>query len=288
MKKDPKIALVLGAGGAKGVAHIGVLQELENANIHFDFIVGCSMGSIIGSCYALGATVENMQKAIEDISRNDIIDLRIPDKFGFIKGDKAENFIRNIFENSGICLHRTNTVDGKKRIWQPLFSDCKIPFHCLTTDFYKGEGVVLSSGKLLPAVRASFSIGGVFRPVKIGSKYLLDGGMISRVPVDVARELGADIVIAVDCVGPTLPIVEEDISGYGDTISRVFNIMDYGFSKDEMNSADVLISILENVSAIKFKDLPMSVEYGRKYSKEMIPKIKRVIKKWYLDNTERS
>lgn len=281
MKKDPKVALVLGAGGSKGLAHIGVLKVLEKNNIRIDMIVGCSMGAIIGGCYALGAKIDQMEEEIKDFSRYEILDLRIPDKFGFVKGDKAEKFIRNFIAESGIDFNIPKTDGtGKNVTKEPMFSDCKIPFFCLTTDFYKGEGVVLSRGKIIPSIRASFSIGGVFRPVKIGARYLLDGGMISRVPVKVARDLGADIVIAVDCVGPTKSIKEEDIDSYSDTVTRVFYMMDYAFSKEEMNSADVLISISNDINGIKFKDLDKLVKIGEDVASESVEDIKRTISNW--------
>lgn len=278
MKKDPKVALVLGAGGSKGIAHVGVLKVLEKNNIKIDFIVGCSMGAVIGGCYALGAKIEQMENEIKIFSRNEILDLRIPNKFGFVKGDKAEKFIRKFIAESGIDYNIPKTENtGKLITKEPMFSDCKIPFYCFATDFYKGEGVVLSRGKIIPSIRASFSIGGVFRPVKIGAKFLLDGGMISRVPVNIARALGADIVIAVDCVGPTKPIKESDIENYSDTVTRVFYMMDYAFSKDEMNSADVLISISNDINGIKFRELDKLLQIGEEVATQSVEKIRHII-----------
>lgn len=291
MKERPTIGLVLGAGGAKGFAHIGVIEVLESAGIPIDFIVGCSIGAVIGGSYALGASTIHMEKAAKEISRTDIMDLRIPDRFGFIKGDKAEKLINNLIcnaladessssKNSNKAREMLNPSKKKSEIKPFMFSDCKIPFYCFATDFFKAEGVVLSRGRILPAIRASFSIGGVFRPVKIGSKHLLDGGLISRVPVDIAKKLGADIIIAADCVGPTGAIQEKEIHTYFDTLMRVFYMLDYNSSKEEMDRADVLISMPQDVDSLKFKDLPKSIDYGREYAKAALPQIQSVIKKW--------
>ena len=274
MKESPKIALVLGAGGAKGIAHVGVLKAFEKHGIKFDFIVGCSMGSIVGACYAIGVSTSTMEERALKLSRSDILDVRVPNKFGFVKGDKADKFIR------GLMLESTKKNISKlpNGLADPNFSDCKIPFYAFATDFLKNEGVILSRGKLAPAVRASFSIGGVFRPVKIGSRLLLDGGMISRVPVYAARKIGADIVVAIDCVGRTLPIKEEDVTSFSDFISRVFYIMDYGYSKNEANDADILINIENNINPIKFKNVGELIMQGEMCAEKMIPEILEKIK----------
>lgn len=263
-KKDFKIALALGSGGAKGLAHIGVLKALEEAGFKPDIITGSSMGAIIGSCYALGVDVSMLEKKATDLTTSDIYDLNFPNAYGFMKGNKAEKAIRTIMNTDG---------------YDPVFSDCKIPFACVAADIARGELVKMKHGPLIPAVRASFSICGVFRPVEINGRKLLDGGIFCRVPVDLAREMGADFVIAVDCIGKTLP---EDIDKYKyvDTISRIFSIMDYQVSRPEMERADALVSLYQpNVSAVRVKNIAEGIEIGYQTMKNSMDKILKMIEK---------
>lgn len=264
MKNKPlKIALALGSGGAKGFAHIGAIKAFEEAGIEFDIITGSSMGAIVGSCYALGVSSLDLEKRATNLTTSDIIDLKIPNAYGFIKGSKAEKAIREL-------LGAQNS--------EPKFSDCKIPFACVAADIAKAELVTLKEGDIIPAVRASFSICGVFRPVEINGTNLLDGGIFCRVPVNLAREMGADIVIAVDCIGETLP---EDTGTYKyfDTIARIFNIMDYQISKPEMDTADYLISLAQpTVSSIRVKNVADGIKVGYDSTKRAIERIKQIIR----------
>jgi len=262
-QKKRKVALALGSGGAKGLAHIGVLKAFEEAGIKFDIITGCSMGAIIGACYALGKTSAEMEELALELTNGDILDLKFPNTYGFIKGDKAERLIREF-------------IGAEEK--EVKFSDCKIPFACVASDIERGEIVTLKSGNLIPAVRASFSITGVFRPVEIDGRKLLDGGMLSRVPVDLARELGADIVVAIDCIGKTKPVSTDGFK-YVDTIVRIFNIMDYQISKHELRRADYLIDLDQpTVSMVKIKNIAEGIKVGYETTKANMIEIKNLIK----------
>ena len=258
-----KLALALGSGGAKGFAHIGVLKAFEEAGIHFDIVTGSSMGAIVGSCYALGVTSDKLEERAIKLSSGDIFDIKLPNSYGFIKGDKAEKTIRAF-------------LDAEDK--PVMFSDCLVPFACVASDISKAELVKLTAGDIISAVRASFSICGVFRPVLINGRKLLDGGIFCRVPVDIARELGANYVVAVDCIGETK---EEEVDNfkYLDTISRIFNIMDYQISKPEIERSDFLISLYQpNVSAVRINNIKESIEIGYNETKKCIPKIKKLLK----------
>ena len=262
--KKPKIALALGAGGAKGFAHIGVLRAFEEMGLKPDLIVGSSMGAIIGACYALGVDVDTMEKRARALSTTKVLDIKMPNNYGFIKGDKAERVIRDFLQ-----------IDEDSSL---TFDDCKIPFACVSANISRPEIVNLTKGDLLKSIRASFSINGVFQAVELEGKKLTDGGILCRVPVDLARKLGADIVIAVDCTGKTMP---EDIetNSYFDTIARIFSIMDYEISKHEIRRADLVISMHQpNVSSIRIKNVKESIETGYKETLEKSEKIKALIK----------
>ena len=260
MNRRPRIGLVLGAGASLGFAHIGALKVLEKEKIKIDLIAGCSMGAIIGGCYALGAKPSIMEEKALELSRSDIVDIKIPNRFGFVKGDRAEKVVRKFL--------------GSEKDKELTFKDCKIPFGCVATDIYDAKLVNLTEGAIIPAIRASFSIGAIFWPVNIDGKNLLDGGILCRVPVNLAKKMGADIVIAIDCIGKTRPVEENSISRYFDTINRIFYMMDYEVSKKEISKADVLIDI----RSIDLKNVDKSIKYGEEAMKLAIPKIKEVIK----------
>lgn len=256
--KTIKIGLALGSGGAKGFAHIGVIKALEEIGLKPDIITGSSMGAIVGSCYAIGVSVLDLEKRALELTSGDIMDFKFPNAYGFIKGNKAEKAIRKLIGFEGD---------------EPVFSDCKIPFGCVASDISKAELVKLKTGRLIPAVRASFSVCGVFRPVELDKRKLLDGGIYCRVPIDLAREMGADYVIGVDCIGKTMPENIDDYK-YVDTVTRIFNIMDYQVSKPEMERADTLISLYQpTVTAARVKNIKEGIEVGYKTTLKALPKI---------------
>ena len=166
----PIVALVLGSGGARGYAHIGVIQVLEQQGIHPDFIVGTSAGSIVGSIYASGKTANELRDIALNMKVNDVRDIKL-DMKGILDGKKVENYINQLVNNI------------------PL-QQLKIPMYVVATELGQGNKVVFNYGNTGQAVRASVSIPSMFVPTKIGETEYVDGGLVSPVPVDVARDLG--------------------------------------------------------------------------------------------------
>jgi NTE family protein len=216
--KPAKIAVVLGAGSSKGFAHIGVLKVLETNKVPIHMIIGTSVGSAVGSLYAYGFNAFQLQKISFSIEKGDIVDLIIPDN-GFIKGEKLEEFINKTLNHT------------------PM-EKLKIPFYAVATDVQSGQEVVFGRGNTGQAVRASCSIPGVFRPVKIGDRMYVDGGVVSPVAVDAAKRLGADVVIAVDISKDTDRTKPESTI---ETIFQSLNIMYSKLASIQMNRADVVI-----------------------------------------------
>jgi len=180
-KQDFTVGLALGAGAAKGFAHIGVLDALEKAGIRVDMIAGSSMGAIIGGGYAAGLSV----KALSDVALTsdwldvlNLIDPVFPTR-GFIDGQKIQAFLDELYDHKNI-------------------EDLNIPFAATTVDILRGDLFVLNEGNLASAARASSSIPIVFNPLANGDQVLVDGGMIDPVPIDVVRSMGADYIIAVN------------------------------------------------------------------------------------------
>lgn len=180
-KQDFTVGLALGAGAAKGFAHIGVLDALEKAGIRIDMIAGSSMGSIIGGGYAAGLSVEDLSDVALNSDWLDVLTLLDPvfPTRGFIDGQKIQSFLDKLYNYKSI-------------------EDLSIPFAATTVDILKGDLYVLNEGNLANAARASSSIPIIFNPQSSGDRVLVDGGMIDPVPIDVVRSMGADYIIAVN------------------------------------------------------------------------------------------
>lgn len=208
----PKIGLVLGGGGARGYAHVGVLKKLEEMRIPYDYIAGTSMGSIVGGFLATGMESDELAQVVRDADWDDLFKDKTPREDlpfrrkadddlglygpklgigkdssllpkGVVSGQKV------IFMLESISSQRVNTTD---------FNQLPIPYSAIATDIVTGKMVVIGTGELSMAMRASMSVPGVFDPVQLDGTLLVDGGLVRNLPVDVARDMGADVVIAVD------------------------------------------------------------------------------------------
>ena len=177
-RRKPRIGLVMGAGSARGLAHIGVLQVFEEHKVPFDFIVGSSMGAMVGGVYACGTNLKMLDKMVETMDHNLFLDVNVP-RLGFIAGKKVAVLL--------------DLMTKRKD-----FADLIIPTSVVATDLLSEETIVIEEGSLAEAIRASISIPGVFNPVRKDNMVLVDGGVKDRLPISVARDKGADIIIAVD------------------------------------------------------------------------------------------
>ncbi len=217
-KSRPKIGLALSGGGARGSAHIGVLKVLEENNIPIDYIAGTSMGSIVGGLYATGMTPEEILEGIESIDWDDVFrDFPSREERSFRRKRDDDLYLVKAkpgIDKDGLKLPE-GVVQGQKinmallRFTQPVqhinnFDDFAIPFRAVASDIVTGEAVVLDSGNLAAAIRASMSVPAAFAPIMIDGRHLVDGGIANNLPVDVVRAMGADIVIAVDISTPLL------------------------------------------------------------------------------------
>ncbi|MEA3287043.1 MAG: patatin-like phospholipase family protein [Candidatus Marinimicrobia bacterium] len=180
-KQDFSVGLALGAGAAKGFAHVGVLEALEEAGVRIDMIAGSSMGAIIGGGYAAGMTVSELSDVALNSNWLDVLNLLDPifPTRGFIDGQKITLYLDDLY--------------GSKAI-----EDLAIPFAATTVDILNGDLYVINKGSLATATRASSSVPIVFNPLASGNRILVDGGMIDPVPIDVVRSMGADYIIAVN------------------------------------------------------------------------------------------
>lgn len=254
-EKRPIVALVLGSGGARGYAHIGAIQVLEQQGIKPDFIVGTSAGSIVGSLYASGKNAAELRKIALDLKANDVRDIRL-DMKGFFDGKKVEDFINQQVEDVPLELLKT-------------------PMYVVATELKDGKKVVFNYGNTGQAVRASVSIPSMFIPTIIEKTEYVDGGLVSPVPVDVARELGADIIIAVDILAR--PIHTETSNVWG-LFNQNINIMQNRLAQEELKRADIVIQpdLREKAHIFDVKGREATMQAGEEATFEKLYDISRV------------
>lgn len=252
LKKKRKVTLVLGGGSARGIAHIGVLKVLERERIPIDMVVGTSMGALIGASYALGIPLEKMEKKAYAFTVNKLLDPAIP-RMGLLAGKRLEVLIRELIENKN-------------------FSDCKIPLAVVATDIEKNEEIVYREGDLVKVIRASCSWPGIFNPVRIGGRLMVDGGVKNSVPTRIAREMQSDYIIAVD-VG--FCVKEGKIENIFQMILQSFQIMGHELNKYQAKEADGTIIVnLGDIDQTAFNRSREAVEIGYRTAEAQIEKIK--------------
>lgn len=265
-KKMPKIGLALSGGGGRGYAHIGVIKTFVKHNIPIDIITGCSAGSLFGSMYAASKDIEKVERIALDNNFKKLLDLVVePTRGGVIKGDKIRKFIEEI-------VHYGD------------FEDLKIPFAAVATDAYTAEAVVLRDGDVAQAVQASIAFPFVFKSVKLKDRTLVDGGMCNPMPTDIAREMGADIVIGVNLNNHTMfDSKKKPKENIYSAFIRYVVMLQYSLAREYAKLADVMINPCVGnfcfVGIDKFlknrgKDFILE---GERTTEEVIPKIKELI-----------
>lgn len=254
----PKIALALGGGAAKGFAHVGVIRVLEQNGIVPDIVTGTSAGSIVGAIYASGVDGEALRYRALRINESDLRDFTFSTS-GFLKGEKLAALVNQ-------------QVDGKK------IEQLSRRFGAVVTDLNSGARVVLKSGDTGTAVRASAAIPNVFQPVTINGRRYVDGGLTSPVPVIAAREMGADIVIAVDISAkPT----GKSALGFLSLLDQSLNIMSQAALAQELKQANVTLRPrVLHIGSADFDERGAAMLEGEKVAREGLPVIRQAIERW--------
>jgi NTE family protein len=256
--EHPKIGLALGAGGARGFAHLGVIKAFKEAEIPINLIAGSSMGALVASFYGAGIDLDRLYKFSLAFRRKYFLDFTVP-KMGFIAGKKVKDFIRMFTHGKNI-------------------EDLEIPIGIVATDLLTGEKVVFRQGPIAEAVRASISIPGIFVPEKYNGRILIDGGVTDRVPVSVAKEMGADIVIAVDVSRVKR---NAEITSIYDVIMQSIDIMQFEVISYREMSADILIRPqVEQFSSRAFTNIEEIIAIGEEEAKKHIKQIQLEIERW--------
>lgn len=247
-----KIALALGGGAARGFAHIGVIKALEAQGIVPDMVTGTSAGAVVGAFYASGMNGFDLQKLALEMEEDVLADWTLPNR-GVLKGEALQDFV------------------GEKVLHRPIQ---KLPrgLGVVATDLHSGEKVLFRVGDTGVAVRASSAVPGVFQPVQISGREYVDGGLTSPVPVQSARAMGADFVIAVDIssVGQ-----RDRLSGTLDVLLQTFAIMGHAISRHELADADVVIRPKTGtVRSTDFEDRHLAILEGEQAAAAIMPELK--------------
>jgi NTE family protein len=255
-RRAVRIGLALGGGAARGFAHVGVLRALEAQGITPDVIVGTSAGGVVGALYAAGYSGNDLSKIALQMDETVFGDWTLPDR-GILKGEGLQNFINRAVQNRP--LERLNRR-----------------FAVVATDLGSGEAAVFRQGNVGMAVRASSSVPGVFQPMRINGRDYVDGGLVSPVPVDVTRGLGADIVIAVDISNrPEAGRIADTI----DVLLQTFAIMGQTIKRHEVARADVVVRPeLGAVRGTDFEARQRAIFEGEKAALNALPAIQEKLR----------
>jgi NTE family protein len=285
----PRIGLVLGGGGAKGFAHIGVLQELERLHIPVDVVSGTSMGAVVGSMYAIGHDAEQVNGIAHAIDWQNIFNDRLErNQLSFRRKQEDRRILlpyRLGFENGKPVLPKG--VMGGQQLYATIqsltadwlatedFNRLPIPFRAVATNIVTGDPVALGTGSLSTAVFASMSIPAAFPPVSRDGLLLVDGGISDNLPVDVARAMGVDIVIVVDVGDP--PMQKDQITSAFSVFGQMQLLLGYAAVRDQrasLGGRDVLIlPDITNISALSFDKLDYGIGLGVAAAKAQADKL---------------
>lgn len=256
-KRAPVIGLALGGGAARGFAHVGVIQVLEEAGIRPNLVVGTSAGSVVATLYASGRSGAQLQQVADSMEEAAITDWTLP------------IFSRGMLRGEALARYINTLVKGR------LIEDMTLPLGIVATDLNSGQGVLFRRGDTGTAVRASSSVPGVFQPVRIGLREYVDGGLVSPVPVRYARQMGAELVIAVDISS----IAEGNLTGDTlDILMQTFTIMAKSINNFELREADVVVRPTQTgLNSTDFTARKRAIEAGRAAMQKMLPQLKAAI-----------
>jgi NTE family protein len=286
----PRIGLVLGGGGARGIAHIAVLRQLEAMHVPVDCIAGTSMGALVGAMYASGMSVDDIEKTVLGLDWPRLFDdsLERPERSfrrkhddelvvsapGVGVGRKGVKIAGGILGGERILLLFSELVEPVSTIED--FDHLPIPFRAVAADINDGEPVVIQGGDLALAMRASMSLPGLFPPVQIGDRILVDGGIARNLPIDVAKQMGADIVIAVD-VGTPLATLDRSASALAIT-SQLTGLMTVGNTRVQiatLSARDLLLTpaLGDTVTTASFDKGAEALRIGREAAEAAAPRL---------------
>lgn len=256
-KKPPKLGLVLGGGAARGFAHVGVIQVLEEAGIRPSLVVGTSAGSLVAAFYASGKTGAQLQQVAESMEEAAFADWTLP------------IFSRGMLRGEALARYVGLQVKGQ------LIENMPMPLGIVATDLGTGQGVMFRRGDTATAVRASSAVPALFQPVKIAGREYVDGGLVSPVPVRYARQMGADLILAVDISSAPEGNTSKDTL---QILMQTFAIMGKSINSFELREADVVVRpSLTGVSSADFGARRQAILAGRVAMQALLPQLQAAL-----------
>ncbi|MDO8284535.1 MAG: patatin-like phospholipase family protein [Rhodoferax sp.] len=256
-KIPPRIGLALGGGAARGFAHVGVIQVLEEAGIRPAMVAGTSAGSLVAAFYASGKSGKQLQHVAETMEEAAFADWTLPlFNRGMLRGDALARYVNG-------------------QVGSRLIEDFPLPLGIVATDLNSGQSMLFQRGDTGTAVRASSAVPAVFQPVRISGRDYVDGGLVSPVPVRAARQMGAELIIAVDISSPP----DGNLAGGTlDVLLQTFSIMSKSINYFELREADIVVQpALPGVSSSDFSSRKKSIEAGRRAMQQLMPQLRAAI-----------
>ena len=282
----PRIGLVLSGGGARGFTHVGVLQILDSLNIPVHFITGTSMGSIIGGLYAIGYSGLDLDSLVKNIDWTIIFSDKPPrEKLAYFEKQDVGRFQLNLQTKNYKIQEPSGLIFGQKisllltRLITPQYNDVNfdelpIPYRCIAADLITGNEVVLNQGSLPKAIRSSMSVPSIFTPVEWGDSLLVDGGVLNNLPVDVAQEMGATRIIAVN-VGTPLRS-QENLSGAISILYQSLSLAANKKEKENLLKSDIVITPdLQGFASTDFAEnkIGIMIEKGKEAARKSLDQL---------------
>jgi NTE family protein len=258
-QRAPRLGLALGGGAARGFAHVGVIQVLEQNGIRPDLVVGTSAGSLVAALYASGKGVAELERTALSMEEAMLTDWSLPIMGrGMLRGEALARYVRQ-------------AVDGR------LIEQMTLPLGILSTDLATGQGVLFRKGDTAQAVRASSAVPGVFTPVSISGREYVDGGLVAPVPVSQARAMGAEVVLAVDISSDPQGNATSGVLGL---LLQTTAIMGQSINRHELTGADIVLRpSLMGVGSADFTSRQRSIEAGRAAMQTALPRLKAELAK---------
>ncbi len=294
----PKIGLVLSGGGAKGLAHIGVLKVIDSLGIKIDYVAGTSMGAIIGALYASGYTGNQLDSIFREVDFNRLINDDLPRASkAFYERTNSEKYAVTLpFENFKINLPSAlsrgqNTYGLLSRLTLHVngitdFDKLPIPFFCIATNIETGKAVVLDKGNLAQAVMASGALPSLFQPVLINGEVLVDGGVVNNYPVDELREKGMDVIIGVDVQDGLAK--REELASALDVLAQINNFRTINDMKLKVKKTDIYIKPdIKEYSVVSFSEGSKIIENGKQATNSKMDDLKKLVRPIKLKNTSK-
>ena len=257
----PRIAVVLSGGGARGLAHVGVLRGLHEAGVPIDLIVGTSVGALVGGKYAANPDIFELEWMAQRVTKDDIFDFSfLSGSMGPVQGDALVEFVEDNFK-------------------EPRIEKFPIPFVAVAADLQTGKKVLFKQGGISKALRASVSIPGVFRPAIHDGRLLVDGGVVENIPVSTAHELGADIVLASSV---TKSVHATNVNNVVDVVLQSITVMMANAAVHELETADVVFEPdIGDIGTMDFSQTKRSLQQGVKTGRAQLYLVYEAIERYY-------